>query len=41
VEDYIHANSSTTLIDAARSPTAGMLYVGPVPVAGTGSLAKR
>jgi subtilisin family serine protease len=42
VEDYIHASSGTTLIDALRSPTAGMLYVGPMPVATTGgAVAKR
>jgi subtilisin family serine protease len=41
VEDYIHASSGTTMIDVARSPGAGMLYVGPMPVASQGSVAKR
>jgi subtilisin family serine protease len=41
VEDYIHASSGTTLVDAARSPSAGMLYVGPTPAVAPGALAKR
>jgi aqualysin 1 len=41
VEDYIRASSGATVVDPARSPAAGMLYVGPTPVAGTSSLAKR
>ena len=37
VEEYIHASSAFTVVDAVRSPLAGMLYVGP-PGATSGRL---
>ncbi len=33
VEEFIRVNSATTLVDAVRSPLAGLLYVGPGPAA--------
>jgi subtilisin family serine protease len=41
VEAYIHASSGTTPVDTARSPTAGMLYVGTAPVKGPGRVIAR
>jgi subtilisin family serine protease len=29
VTDFLHASSAATIVDASRSPRAGMLYVGP------------